>query len=621
MHANRSTGIARDLAYEAQSIVSSIFRGGRGPQQNNSDTGVFSANVSKTLKQTARAIEDATEEQQAGFDELFDLLEQSIDTGQSIQRTEEALLKKMEELINKAYDDSERNPKRGEDNDKFVATVQQASQDIKEVPKSSVMSTVKNNFIGGLAGAGFQEKVAAKKAELAEKDQKLGIIGKAKLLFKETTRNSVSNLSNEYDRMPYGNRSGFGNNRVRDFAGDMKSRWNKGNVSDKDGFSGVRKPKEGSTGAAVPNRKPRSIFEEETLPRVREYDEMVGKGRGRGRGKGKTGKLTAVEVMSDNFGKLMLEVGIIRSIMQRKEKNEEQGKIAGRVDKNLMDDHGKLNGSDAPTSGNIEGSIIPVGEKGEGGFDGAGSIGPIAAAGWLATKAKKGFSSLARKVRGMRTKAPAIKAPGVRPRDAKGRYVKMPLATKGTGLKGMLSKAKGFGTKMMERVGVGTAAKKVAGSAAKKEGIKLAEKSLGKAVIKKIPILGLLAGAGFAAQRFMSGDKKGAGMELLSGAASTIPGIGTAASIGIDAKLAYDDFQKGKVSKMAPVRAKAVQEMTDGLDASNKAKQVTQVKSPPIIIPAGNNKPPSIPKSIGGARTLDNSFLRFQDKRVNRVLS
>ena len=42
-------------------------------------------------------------------------------------------------------------------------------------------------------------------------------------------------------------------------------------------------------------------------------------------------------------------------------------------------------------------------------------------------------------------------------------------------------------------------------------------------------------------QRAMAGDFSGAAMELASGAASTIPGLGTAASVGIDAALIAKD--------------------------------------------------------------------------------
>jgi hypothetical protein len=60
--------------------------------------------------------------------------------------------------------------------------------------------------------------------------------------------------------------------------------------------------------------------------------------------------------------------------------------------------------------------------------------------------------------------------------------------------------------------------------------------------LKKIPGVGLVAGGVFAAQRAMAGDWTGAGLELASGAAGTIPGVGTAASVGLDAALAARDM-------------------------------------------------------------------------------
>ena len=44
----------------------------------------------------------------------------------------------------------------------------------------------------------------------------------------------------------------------------------------------------------------------------------------------------------------------------------------------------------------------------------------------------------------------------------------------------------------------------------------------------------------------MSGDISGAAMEVASGAASTIPGAGTAASVGIDAALAAKDIKNAE---------------------------------------------------------------------------
>jgi hypothetical protein len=88
------------------------------------------------------------------------------------------------------------------------------------------------------------------------------------------------------------------------------------------------------------------------------------------------------------------------------------------------------------------------------------------------------------------------------------------------------------------KVGGKTAAK-VGGKTAAKVG----GKALGKGLLKKIPIIGALAGLGFGAERIISdGDWAGGGLEVLSGLASTIPGLGTAASVGIDAGLAARDM-------------------------------------------------------------------------------
>jgi len=75
-----------------------------------------------------------------------------------------------------------------------------------------------------------------------------------------------------------------------------------------------------------------------------------------------------------------------------------------------------------------------------------------------------------------------------------------------------------------------------------KKAAKVGVKGIGKSLGKKIPLLGLGLGAIFAAQRAMQGDFLGAGLELASGAASTVPGVGTAASVGIDAALMAKDM-------------------------------------------------------------------------------
>lgn len=93
------------------------------------------------------------------------------------------------------------------------------------------------------------------------------------------------------------------------------------------------------------------------------------------------------------------------------------------------------------------------------------------------------------------------------------------------------------------KAGSATATKMVGKTAAKTVG-KTAAKTVGKTLLKKIPVIGALAGLGFAISRAMEGDWAGAGLEAASGLASTIPGIGTAASLGLDAAIAARDMSR-----------------------------------------------------------------------------
>lgn len=116
---------------------------------------------------------------------------------------------------------------------------------------------------------------------------------------------------------------------------------------------------------------------------------------------------------------------------------------------------------------------------------------------------------------------------------------------KGSSTKGGM-KPKGFKGKMK---GIGGALKG------------LMKGGLGKgifSVLKKIPIMGLIAGIGGTATRLMQGDYTGALMQLAAGAASTVPGIGTALSMGIEAAdLARGSMQSDFVmrgDKVTPFR-------------------------------------------------------------------
>lgn len=87
---------------------------------------------------------------------------------------------------------------------------------------------------------------------------------------------------------------------------------------------------------------------------------------------------------------------------------------------------------------------------------------------------------------------------------------------------------------------------------AAKGAAKIGGKAVGKSLLKKIPIIGAIAGLGFGAARALQGDFVGAAGEVASGVASTLPGVGTAASVGIDAALAARDMAGGDAEKVTP---------------------------------------------------------------------
>lgn len=74
-------------------------------------------------------------------------------------------------------------------------------------------------------------------------------------------------------------------------------------------------------------------------------------------------------------------------------------------------------------------------------------------------------------------------------------------------------------------------------------------KAAGKSLVKKIPIIGALAGIGFGISRAMAGDWTGAGLEVASGLAGTVPGPGTAASLGLDAALIARDIHNNRAGR------------------------------------------------------------------------
>lgn len=97
--------------------------------------------------------------------------------------------------------------------------------------------------------------------------------------------------------------------------------------------------------------------------------------------------------------------------------------------------------------------------------------------------------------------------------------------------------AKNIGSKILSGT-LGKLAPKVGAKSA----TKLGAKAVGKGLLKKVPGVGLIAGVAFGLDRIINdGDWVGGLAEMASGAASTVPGVGTAVSTAIDVGLAAKD--------------------------------------------------------------------------------
>ena len=129
--------------------------------------------------------------------------------------------------------------------------------------------------------------------------------------------------------------------------------------------------------------------------------------------------------------------------------------------------------------------------------------------------------------------------------------------------------------KVVEKV-MSVASRKTLQKASAKTATKVLGKTMIKTGIKKVPILGAIAGLGFGVQRLLSGDPAGALMEVASGVASTIPGAGTAISIGIDSALIAKD--------LAPKQAKAC--LKDGGEVSSPTQAlIAEGGEPELVVP------------------------------------
>ena len=133
-------------------------------------------------------------------------------------------------------------------------------------------------------------------------------------------------------------------------------------------------------------------------------------------------------------------------------------------------------------------------------------------------------------------------------------------AVKGVG-SGAANAVKGVGS------GVANAAKG-AGSAVSG----LATKGALATGLKGVPVLGALVGIGFGVNALMKGDPVAAGLHVASGLASTLPGLGTAASVGLSAAAIAREsgMLGGEVGKKTPTTAS---EIKDGVDQQRSNEQ------------------------------------------------
>ena len=85
---------------------------------------------------------------------------------------------------------------------------------------------------------------------------------------------------------------------------------------------------------------------------------------------------------------------------------------------------------------------------------------------------------------------------------------------------------------------------KAASKVATKTAAKVGGKAVMKSIVKKIPFVSVVAGVGFGIERCLKGEWAQAGGEVLSGVLGCFPGVGTAASVAVDAGLMASDIYK-----------------------------------------------------------------------------
>lgn len=205
--------------------------------------------------------------------------------------------------------------------------------------------------------------------------------------------------------------------------------------------------------------------------------------------------------------------------------------------------------------GGRKGGLLRRGGKGRGGLAGlAGGATPVMVMNWPGgggygpdfdadRRKRKGKGRRGRRVRG-RGKFGRLRAMGRTATAARANLARRtgPLARRAVAGAAMAGMGKRAAAGVAKRAAIKSAAGMATKKAATKAAAGIAAKAVGRSVIKKIPFVSILAGLFFGAQRVLAGDLAGAAMEVASGVAATVPGAGTAASIGIDAVLAARDI-------------------------------------------------------------------------------
>jgi len=195
------------------------------------------------------------------------------------------------------------------------------------------------------------------------------------------------------------------------------------------------------------------------------------------------------------------------------------------------------------------------------------------------------------------------------------------IAVKSTTAAATSAAAKGT-TKVVAKEVTEQVVKKEATEAAAKGTTKVVAKTAGKTLlksaIKKIPVIGFIAGLGFGLHKLAKGDFTGAAMEVSSGAMSIVPGIGTAGSVAMDVAIAARDVKKAKelaengevadgaVEAVENTEAVALENATEASYIQKKVKKIKKNKRGQIL-----KSDPSLPDIIAAEQ------VNIESKRTN----